>query len=245
MEPLVPPTAAKYFAAQNYNVMNDPRTQIVYDDARHFVLTTKEKFDIITSDPIHPWVKGSATLYSREYFQMVRDHLNPGGVVTQWVPLYESDEQTVKSEIATFLSVFPGGTVWANSVEGQGYDLFLLGQNGPTKIDADRMQARLDSPAYSHVADSLRNVGFASATDLLSIYSGQDSDLQPWLQGAEINRDGNLRLQYMAGLALNNSREDLIYRAILGYRRFPSNIIIGSPQRLEELMRLMQSGGPQ
>jgi spermidine synthase len=245
MEPLVPPAATQYFKPQNYNVANDPRTQIVYDDARHFVLTTKEKFDIITSDPIHPWVKGSATLYSQEYFQMVRDHLNPGGVVTQWVPLYESDEETVKSEIATFFSVFPGGTVWANAVEGQGYDLFLLGQNGPTKIDLDQLQARLDSPAYARVADSLRNVGFASATDLLSIYSGQESDLQPWLQGAEINRDGNLRLQYLAGLALNNSREDAIYHTILTYRRFPSNIITGSPQRLEDLARLMQSGGPQ
>ena len=50
-----------------------------------------EKFDIITSDPIHPWVKGSATLYSKEYFELVKEHLNPGGVVTQWVPLYESD----------------------------------------------------------------------------------------------------------------------------------------------------------
>ena len=52
---------------------------MVYDDARHFVLTTPEKFDIITSDPIHPWVKGSATLYTTEYFEMVKDHLNPGG----------------------------------------------------------------------------------------------------------------------------------------------------------------------
>jgi len=242
MEPLVPPAATKYFGEQNYNVAHDPRTQIVYDDARHFVLTTREKFDIITSDPIHPWVKGSATLYSQEYFQMVKDHLNPGGVVTQWVPLYESDEQTVKSEIATFLSVFPGGTVWANTVEGQGYDLFLLGQNGPTHIDLDQMQARLDSPSYERVAASLRNVGFASAVDLLSIYSGQDSDLQPWLQGAEINRDANLRLQYLAGMALNNSSEDAIYHDILRYRRFPSNIITGSPQRLDELQRLMQSG---
>ena len=95
MEPLIPPTATKYFGPQNYFVMNDPRTQIIYDDARHFVLTTHEKFDIITSDPIHPWVKGSATLYSKEYFELVKQHLNPGGVITQWVPLYESDPETV------------------------------------------------------------------------------------------------------------------------------------------------------
>ncbi len=240
MEPLVPPAATKYFNAQNYDVARDPRTTIVYDDARHYVLTTKNKFDIITSDPIHPWVKGSATLYSKEYFQMVKDHLNPGGVVTQWVPLYESDEATVKSEIATFFDVFPGGTVWANSIDGAGYDLFLLGQNGPTKIDVDQLQARLDSPAYARVAQSLRDVGFNSAVDLLSIYSGQDSDLRPWLADATINLDSNLRLQYMAGMALNNSREDLIYHAILEYRRFPSNIITGSPERIGMLQRLMQ-----
>jgi spermidine synthase len=241
MEPLVPPAATKYFHNQNYNVATDPRTTIVYDDARHFVLTTREKFDIITSDPIHPWVKGSATLYSKEYFQMAKDHLNSGGVVTQWVPLYESNEETVKSEIATFLDVFPGGTVWANAIDGAGYDLFLLGQNGPTKIDIDQLQARLDSPEYLRVAQSLREVGFNSAIDLLSIYSGQDSDLRPWLADATINLDSNLRLQYMAGMALNNSREDAIYRAILEYRRFPSNIITGSPERVGLLARLMQA----
>jgi hypothetical protein len=49
-------------------------------------------YDLITSDPIHPFVKGSASLYSREYFEMVREHLNPHGIVTQWVPLYESED---------------------------------------------------------------------------------------------------------------------------------------------------------
>ena len=119
---------ATYFAPENYDVVKNPRVKIVYDDARHFVLTTPEKFDIITSDPIHPWVKGAATLYTQEYFEMCKRHLNPGGLVTQWVPLYESDLETVKSEIATFFAVFPDGTIWSNDEEGRGYDLVLLGQ---------------------------------------------------------------------------------------------------------------------
>ncbi len=89
IEPLIPKVVSTYFANENYNVAHDPRVEIVYDDARHFILTTKEKFDVITSDPIHPWVKGAATLYTKEYFELVKQHLNPGGVVTQWVPLYE------------------------------------------------------------------------------------------------------------------------------------------------------------
>jgi len=86
MEPLIPPVAARYFGKQNNRVIKDRRTRIIYDDARHFVLTTPEKFDIVTSNPIHPWVKGSATLYPKEYFQLVRQHLNAGGGIAQWVP---------------------------------------------------------------------------------------------------------------------------------------------------------------
>ena len=88
----------------------DPRVRVVFDDARHFILTTREKFDIITSDPIHPWIKGSASLYTKEYYNMVKSHLNPGGVIAQWVPLYESTVDTVKSEIATFFDIYPQGT---------------------------------------------------------------------------------------------------------------------------------------
>jgi spermidine synthase len=235
MEPLIPPTATKYFGRQNYNVVNDPRTQVIYDDARHFVLTTQEKFDIITSDPIHPWVKGSATLYSKEYFELVKQHLNPGGVITQWVPLYESDPDTVKSEIATFFDAFPNGTIWGNDISGGGYDIVLMGQADPSKIDMDAIQARLDSPAGARVAESLREVGFGNVVQLLATYAGQEPDLRQWLAGAQINRDGNLRLQYMAGLALNVSREGAIYAEMLGYRRWPEALFAGSEERKRAL----------
>jgi spermidine synthase len=235
MEPLIPPTATKYFANENYNVMHDPRVQIVYDDARHFILTTREKFDIITSDPIHPWVKGSATLYSKEYFDLVKQHLNPGGIVTQWVPLYESDLPVVKSEFATFFDAFPNGTVWGNE-NGGGYDTVALGQIEPARIDLDALDARLARPDHARVVQSLQTVGFGSLNALLGTYAGQRSELDPWIQGAEINRDGNLRLQYLAGMALNTSMEGTIYSQMLQYRRFPRNLFVGSEDRVQNLL---------
>ncbi len=241
MEPLIPPTATKYFSRENYNVMHDPRVQIVYDDARHFILTTREKFDIITSDPIHPWVKGSATLYSKEYFDLVKEHLNPGGVVTQWVPLYESDLPTVKSEFATFFDAFPNGTVWGNE-NGGGYDTVALGQIEPTRIDLDALDARITRPDHARVVQSLQTVGFGSIPALLGTYAGQRSDLDQWLTGAEINRDGNLRLQYLAGLALNVSMEGTIYNQILRARKFPQNVFVGSEDRVRNLMYSMSGG---
>jgi spermidine synthase len=236
IEPIIPPAATHYFGAQNYNVLHDPRTEMVYDDARHFVLTTPEKFDIITSDPIHPWVKGSATLYTQEYFEMVKAHLNPGGLVTQWVPLYETDVDTVKSEVATFFEVFPNGTIWANeNLEEGGYDVFLLGSKDPLTIDVDAMQRRMDSPEYAPVVQSLRDVGLGTAVELLSIYTTQASDLKPWLNGAVINRDRNLRLQYMAALAVNKYVEAMIYNEMLVYRLFPANLMVGSDATLQTM----------
>ena len=136
LEPLIPRVVSRYFGDVNYDVATNLKVKIVYDDARHYMLTAREKFDVITSDPIHPWVKGAATLYTKEYFEHVRSRLNPGGVVTQWVPLYESTEESVRSVIATFLQVFPDGSVWRNDdANGLGYDAVLVGR---TRREADR-----------------------------------------------------------------------------------------------------------
>jgi spermidine synthase len=228
LEPLIPPVSTQYFARENYNVLHDPRTQIHYDDARHFILTSKEKFDIITSDPIHPWVKGTSSLYSKQYFELVKQHLNPGGVVTQWVPLYESDEETVKSELATFFDVFPNGTIWGNDIDGDGYDIVLLGQAEATHINLDAMQERLGKPENQRVARSLEAVTFRSALDLMATYAGRATDLTPWLAHADINDDLSMRLQYLAGMGLNFDRPVVVYNDMLGYRKFPGDLFSGS-----------------
>ncbi len=239
MEPLVPPATTRYFSKENYNVLHDPRTTIVYDDARHYMLTAREKFDIITSDPIHPWVKGSATLYSKEYFELVKARLNPGGRVTQWIPLYDSDMPTVKSEIATFYESFPNGTTWDNDVIGMGYDLVLLGQTDTPHIDVEAMQRRLDQPSYARVLQSLRDVKLGSAVDLMATYSGRREDIADWLKGAEINRDRNLRLQYLAGLGLDDNGSFYIYYDLMRRFRYPDDIFLLSDDKKAKLKKIL------
>lgn len=240
IEPLIPKTAGKYFGEYNHHVYDDPRVEIVYDDARHYILTTKEKFDIVTADPIHPWVKGAAALYTEEYFKMCRDLLNPGGIITQWVPLYESTFDTVKSEVATFFKVFPEGTVWGNDYYGNGYDIVLLGWNDDIKINVDEIQARLETEEYEPVRSSLNTLSFNSAIKLLSTYAGSGSDMKEWLSDAFINRDVNLRLQYLAGMGLNLHEEDRIYRKMLDYRTFPDDLFIASEPLKQELIQNLQ-----
>ena len=235
LEPLVPPAAAKYFQKENYDVKNDSRTTIKYDDARHFILTSKDKFDIVTSDPIHPWVKGTSPLYSKEYFELVKQHLRPGGIVTQWVPLYESNVATVKSELATFFDVFPNGTVWGSTVNGEGNDLVLLGQVEPMNLNVDALEDRWSRPEYARVAQSMGAVNFHNATDVLATYAGRASDLTRWLAGADINDDMSLRLQYLAGMSLNVDEPGAIYAQMLTYRRFPGDLFTGTAQRVRPL----------
>jgi spermidine synthase len=209
---------------------------MVYDDARHFVLTTPETFDLITSDPVHPWVRGAAALYTREYFEHLRRRLNPDGVVTQWLPLYESSEASVRSVMATFLEVFPDATVWRNDdVEGRGYDVVLVGRLADAPIDVGALQARLERPEYEKVGDSLAGVGFEGAVDLLATYLGRGRDLRGWIDGAEINTDRNLRLQYLAGRGVNDNRGTAIRDAILRYRQFPGDLFTGDPSTISRL----------
>jgi len=235
IEPLVPRVVSKYFGTENHHVIDNPKVRVRIDDARHFLLTSKEKFDAITSDPLDPWVKGAATLYTKEFFEAAKAHLNPGGVVTLFVQLYESTPEAVKSEMATFFTVFPNGIIAGNTFRGIGYDTVLLGQDGPTRIDVDALNARLADPAYAPVAQSLRDVGVGSAVDLLASYAGRAADLRPWLQDAAINHDGDLRLQYLAGLGLNANEGDRVYAEILKYRRYPDELFVGSESTLAAL----------
>ena len=90
-------------------------------------------------------------LYTREFFELAKSRLNPGGIVTLFVQLYESNTEAVKSEVATFFEAFPKGMIFANTYNGAGYDLVLLGQVDGTTINLDEMEARLQRPEYAPV----------------------------------------------------------------------------------------------
>jgi spermidine synthase len=243
IEPLVPKFVSTYFGDHNFKVAENPKVTIRIDDGRHFLMTTDQKFDGITSDPLDPWVKGAAALYTQEFFEAAKAHLKPGGVVTQFVQLYESTEEAVKSEIATFFEVFPNGSLFVNNVNGGGYDLVMLGQAEPTVIDVDELTRKLESPEYANVAQSLREIGFYSAPNLLATFAGRAEELKGWTTGAIINRDKGLKLQYLAGLGLNLYRANDIYQKMVAYGpKMPQGMFVGSPTTVDLLARLIESG---
>jgi spermidine synthase len=269
IEPLVPKLVTPMFGEQNYHIVDgidkqNPRmvegkeVKVVYDDGRHYIRTLPKdaKFDVITSDPIDPWVKGCAALNTVEYYEMCKEHLNPGGVMSLWIPLYESNHETVKSVISTFFRVFPNGVLFSNDINAEGFDAILLGQVEPIRIDLDKLHEKLYSPAYRRVRESLIDVGFGMDTGrikwgpnawsdesiaLLATYAGRGVDMKEWMKDAQINTDRNLRLQYLAGMSVNSFMETEILEGILKYYKYPDDLFTGSSQSIQKMKLALQT----
>ena len=242
IEPVIPPASTRFFGDQDYRVALNPKTHIHFDDARHYLMTTTEKFDIIASDPLDVFVKGTAALYSKEYFESVKQHLNPGGYFSLYVPLYETDEPTIQSELKTFFDAFPYGSVWANLRDGLGYDMVFMGQLTPLKIDLDAVQKRYSLPEHETVRQSLRDIGVMNLFDLFSTYTASAADLAPYVKNAEINTDGDLKLSYLAGWGINSTLDDFLYRQMLKYRTTPTSVFAGSPENVKVLLDAVTNG---
>ena len=217
-------------------MLHNPRTRIVYDDARHYLLTTTDTFDIIASDPLDVFVKGTAALYSQEYFEAVKRHLRPGGIFTLYVPLYETDMRDHQERAGHFFRRFPGrhhlgqhhrsaaATTWSSWARRSRFTSIWT-----------KLNQRFYQPDYAPVAQSLREIGVDSPARPFWPTMPAEVRPGPWLAGADLNRDGDLRLQYLAGWGINSSLEDVIYRQMMSYRHPPDGLFTGSAERLQAL----------
>lgn len=113
----------------NFGVYNSKKLNVIHGDGRHFLQATKNKYDLISCDPTHP-VLGSGNLYTQEYFKQVYEHMNKGGMISQYLPLHKLRLEDLLGIIKTFHSVFENSTVWL----GQ-YHAILIGKKGNGKID--------------------------------------------------------------------------------------------------------------
>jgi spermidine synthase len=268
IEPLVPKVIAPMFSKENYGIadgidkknphfVQGKEVSVIYDDGRHYIRTLPKdaRFDVITSDPIDPWVKGSAALNTVEYYEMCKKHLKPGGVMSLWMPLYESNLASAKSLIATFFQVFPNGLIFSNDDHFEGYDAVLLGQAETSAINIDSLQQLLAQEGYAQVRSSLMEVGFGSQNDwrgspdqgaavnLFATFAGRASGMRDWMQNAQINRDSNLRLQYLAGMYFNSYLSTKILQSILSCYQFPGDFFVGSAQSMEALKEALLNQG--
>ncbi len=136
--------AARLFSHVNAAALDDPRLEITFQDGRNHLLTTRERYDVITADPIHPWVRGAAYLYTLEYYDLAAQRLTPGGIMCQWLPLYELSLENVRAAAASFDRAFEYTTLWQTA-----NDAILVGSNNPISFDFEELGQRLASPGWT------------------------------------------------------------------------------------------------
>ncbi|MEN9677326.1 MAG: hypothetical protein RIS76_3222 [Verrucomicrobiota bacterium] len=162
ISPDVVATTERFFNEVNGNALADPRVHLAVEDAKTFLKTTKRTYDVIATEPSNPWMAGVAGVFSREYYLDARARLKPGGLVAQWLQVYESNDQIVDIVINTFSSVFPSVGVWQ---VGQG-DLVLIGSPEPMTPDVAGMARQF---AQQGVREDLARVGIPSIGALLTL----------------------------------------------------------------------------
>jgi spermidine synthase len=139
--------AAPFFASLSGSLKDDPRFRIVFADGRSHLLRTRERYDVIVSEPSNPWITGVANLFTREFYAIALSRLAPGGVFGQWFHYYNLAPADVKVEARTFLDVFPHASLWIvppiEAKDGSrrlGADLLLVGSREPHPIDWARLE---------------------------------------------------------------------------------------------------------
>lgn len=181
---------ARTFADWNSHVLDHPRLKVVLNDARNFLATTREEFDVVSADPIHPWSGGAGYLYTREYFRSVSDRLAPGGIAAQWLPLYELSVRDVKTVVRTFAESFEHVLVWLTY-----YDAVLVGSSSPIVVDEEALARRMAVPA---IRDDLAPIQMGTPDDLLSFFLMGTEGARAFGRGGDLNTDDNLVLEFSA-----------------------------------------------
>jgi len=127
--------ASRFFEHVNNHPLDDPRMKLVIDDARTFLRVTPNRYDMIVSEPSHPWVPGVANLFTQEFFELGRARLNDEGVFVQWLQIYQLSTESLRSVLATYQKVFPHVLVFRVGGLDKGKDLLLVGSQRPLTLD--------------------------------------------------------------------------------------------------------------
>ena len=191
--------AARLFAGDNRNALNDPRCHVHLEDARTFLTLSPEKYDLIVSVPSNPWVTGVSGLFSRDFFRVARERLAPGGRMVQWIHTYESNEALVKLVVRTLRDSFEHGTTWLGAA-----DMLLIASREPQLVDPGKMVRLINRPA---VGKDLQRLGITRVTTLLARQVHSDEGQLAFAGKGPVNTDDHNLLEYLSPIAYFMSGE--------------------------------------
>jgi spermidine synthase len=194
LDPLVVDATRTWFGDANHHALDDPRVHLVVDDGRSFIERGTDKFDVIISEPPNIWVSGVSGLFTTEFYRAAKARLRPGGLLCQWLPLYELGEEDFATALATMGTQFKHLAGWTN-----GSVAVIVASNEPLPLQGPHPSASQLPPPPSIIATNLQNAGVAP-WQVESFLSQPDLDaaaiarLQAEAQG--LNRDDRPVLEF-------------------------------------------------
>jgi len=191
------------------NVLGNPKVRLRIDDGRNFMAMTDERFDMITADPVHPRITGVGYLYTREYYQQIKKRLRPGGIVTQWMPMYYISAESFGVAFRTFVETFPHASFWY--VRGHG--LFVASLDGDA-IDFRTLAARFADPS---VNEDFASIGIATPEAFLGHLLMDAGHIAKYLAQTgdrRVNTDDNAYLEYRTPFEFTGGTEAIVARLL-------------------------------
>src|SRR6266481_1447734 len=185
--------SSRYFEHVNNRPLGDPRLHLIIDDARTYLRVNPTTYDLIISEPSHPWVPGVANLFTREFFALGRVRLKNDGVFVQWIQIYQLSTESLRSVLETFHEVFPHVAVFHVRGAAKGKDLILLGSRAP--ISFDQINQRFSD---QRISAELARAGIKSPGDLPAWFVCDETQLGPAVADAIVNTDDNMHVETVA-----------------------------------------------
>jgi spermidine synthase len=217
--------ASHLFDEVNDKPLDDLRLRLYEDDARHVLLASDALYDVIISEPSHPWVSGVSNLFTRKFFSLGASRLHDEGVFAQWLQTYQIAGGTFRSILATFQSVFPEVLVFRS----YGTDLILVGSRRPLSLDMSTMEQRLLDPL---VRREMNRIGIRRPEDLMAHFLTGPQDVRRFASGAPINTDDNMLVEFRAPVDLLHVGSDETQTILSGLPFTPVEEVLSDPDRL-------------
>ncbi len=182
--------AAKWFPDVNHGVLNQPKYNLIMGDGRNYALVTDKKYDVISIDATSPKMAGNGSLYTLEFYQLVKERLSEDGLAVQWLPFHLLSDAEVKMTARTFMEVFPHTTLWLSPLRYHG---LLVGTRKTLQIDVQALRRKLQRPG---VRQELARVGVVEPLDFLAEFVMGEDGLRQYVAGARLNTDDHPHLEF-------------------------------------------------
>ncbi|MGD8570466.1 MAG: fused MFS/spermidine synthase, partial [Gammaproteobacteria bacterium] len=227
--------AGRFLFKDNIPMLQDPRVTLEYNDARNTLLLEDQQYDLIAAQPSHPWLSRASTVFTRDFFRVVKSRLNKGGIYGQWVSMFNMDATTLKSIMKAFFEVFPHGFTMADTSTG---DFLMFGSEQPLVFDLDRVSKRFNE---DKIKEGVGYHDLEEPEDLLWYYALSRDQIMKLVDGVEPNTDMNILSEVrLSALDKNATGDESPYKLLWDNYTLDVNPILG-PDATETLYKYAQA----